>query len=580
MIYDILPVNSYEGNNSNKDFDFDFYIDNENQLKVFLFDKNNIKIELKNGVDYSISGVKNEKGGSITFPIESSSFSTLDNGEFILLELTLPVSQELEYNNSSNLNPKELEYSFDYLTRLIQILKNKLSLCLKVEQCANQTPDELMDNINQSCAKAVIAAQDATNFAEIARESKNSAQNAALVVAETLKDTLNTSQITNCITEIPQNIKLDLTDGVLTLKAGSKVIVPNGFEEDGTTPRFDEIVIEDDLTSTWNSGAYTLALFFYPSTTEIGAYAFSANASGNVEPTTNSNFYNTSTNTVYRYNGSTKSKQLSFPLAIVTSDADDYVSIDQTFNGIGYIGSTIWVDKGVKCLIPNGRNEDGSLKNIEWTNDVLRVRNYSNANKSVVVALRHPQDVYYNDFPLNITETYMPSGSVSYLTKENIWRAHTGSDYYNMLWMLIGSFQTDASGVISNFQPKQPFRAVDYNDFNVLNKNALLDSDQATITGWAFPSNTYKDFTLGASGATYTAPADGWLYFSKYSNAAAQYINIGWSSSNLQINNYAAASGQQLKILAPFKKGEKMRADYNAGGDTNSLRFFYAKGVQ
>ena len=47
-------------------------------------------------------------------------------------------------------------------------------------------------------------------------------------------NTLNTSQITNCITEIPQDIKLELKDGVLTLKAGSKVYVPNGFEANGT----------------------------------------------------------------------------------------------------------------------------------------------------------------------------------------------------------------------------------------------------------------------------------------------------------------------------------------------------------
>ena len=56
---------------------------------------------------------------------------------------------------------------------------------------------------------------------------------------------------TNCITEIPQDIKLELADGVLTLKAGSKVYVPNGFEEDGTTPKFDEIKVNTDLTMTY-----------------------------------------------------------------------------------------------------------------------------------------------------------------------------------------------------------------------------------------------------------------------------------------------------------------------------------------
>ena len=54
------------------------------------------------------------------------------------------------------------------------------------------------------------------------------------------------SQITNCLLEVPQRIKLELNDGVLTLKAGSQVIVPNGFEADGTTPKFDYADITSD----------------------------------------------------------------------------------------------------------------------------------------------------------------------------------------------------------------------------------------------------------------------------------------------------------------------------------------------
>ena len=36
------------------------------------------------------------------------------------------------------------------------------------------------------------------------------------------------SNITNCITEIPENIKLELNSGTLKLKAGSKIWIPNG----------------------------------------------------------------------------------------------------------------------------------------------------------------------------------------------------------------------------------------------------------------------------------------------------------------------------------------------------------------
>ena len=61
-------------------------------------------------------------------------------------------------------------------------------------------------------------------------------------------DLSNSPYTTNRILEIPQDIKLELNNGTLTLKAGSKVYVPNGFESDGTTPKFDVITTTSDLS--------------------------------------------------------------------------------------------------------------------------------------------------------------------------------------------------------------------------------------------------------------------------------------------------------------------------------------------
>ena len=55
------------------------------------------------------------------------------------------------------------------------------------------------------------------------------------------------------------------------------------------------------------------------------------------------------------------------PIAIVSSRGvdDKFASIDQVFNGFGYIGSTVFALPGVKVQIPNGRNEDGTYSFIE-----------------------------------------------------------------------------------------------------------------------------------------------------------------------------------------------------------------------
>lgn len=161
MIYDITPVDNYKGNNLSTQFDFDFYIENKDQLRVYLFNENKTKIELEYNVDYSINEFKNKNGSFITFPLASSVYGVLSDKEEISIELTLPISQETQFNNSSLLNFESLEYALDYLTRLIQIIARKLKLCVKVEECSNTTPDELIEAINSSALSAVEAANNA-----------------------------------------------------------------------------------------------------------------------------------------------------------------------------------------------------------------------------------------------------------------------------------------------------------------------------------------------------------------------------------------------------------------------------------
>ena len=143
MIYDISPVNKYNGNNSSTQFDFDFYIENASQLNVFHYDSQDNKTQLEYNVDYSIHETGNSEGSYITFPITGSEYSVLSDTEKISLELTLPISQETQYNNSSLLNLESLEYSFDYLTRICQIQARQLNRAIKVQETSSIDTDEL-----------------------------------------------------------------------------------------------------------------------------------------------------------------------------------------------------------------------------------------------------------------------------------------------------------------------------------------------------------------------------------------------------------------------------------------------------
>ena len=157
--------------------------------------------------------------------------------------------------------------------------------------------------------------------------------------------------------------------GHATLKSGSKVYIPNGFEVDGTTKKFDEVVIESDLireSSKDTTGDYLI--FYYPEENKISSIKIEETSSGASYPTSTTEkswvYYNTTENKIF-YTGTSGTdwtRQYGFPVAIVEADVLSFIKIKQIFNGIGYIGSHYFMTTGVKCLEPDGWNEDGTYK--------------------------------------------------------------------------------------------------------------------------------------------------------------------------------------------------------------------------
>ena len=95
----------------------------------------------------------------------------------------------------------------------------------------------------------------------------------------------------------------------------------------------------------------------------------------------------------------------------------------------------------------------------------------------------------------------------------------------------------------------------------------------------AMPSNKYIDLELGASGTTYTAPADGWFWISVRSSAASQFINLGNGISGYT-QNYSVTSNDQINLMRPVRKNEIVYIYYSTGGAVNDFRFIYACGSE
>ena len=299
---------------------------------------------------------------------------------------------------------------------------------------------------------------------------------------------LGESQITNCITEIPQDIKLELNNGTLTLKAGSKVYVPNGAGV------FNTITIANDISvSGASTSPGTVRMLYYVGGNNIAVFV--ANSSGTTPPTSGTNqiFYNTSDNTIKRYtNGSVAASGYSLPLALIKDDGTYlHGSIDQVFNGFGYIGSTVFALPGVSGLTANGQNDDGTWRSSAFTLTSVKILNISSYTTIGCPLALNASDLTYQTSYFEQETNPGTNYSLWYNPKTNyLYRSVSTTSFNAINAAVIGTFDR-TNGVVSNLRIKQTFHAVDYND--VVHTN----SDQ-TINGTkTFTANIVVKRTSG-----------------------------------------------------------------------------------
>lgn len=97
----------------------------------------------------------------------------------------------------------------------------------------------------------------------------------------------------------------------------------------------------------------------------------------------------------------------------------------------------------------------------------------------------------------------------------------------------------------------------------------------------SFPSDIYVVLTLGASNSEYVAPADGWFNIRVKTTNTGQYLLVTCKDDNdneiynMEINS--GYTGNNLALLAPVSKGQKIKVSYNSSSSEKSLKFIYAQ---
>lgn len=413
---------SYMGNGEITEFDFRFPFYENNNVVVL---KNNkpatgytiVKTPAGDGADVPYLG------GRVVFqnaPLPTDS---------IVISRKLPLSRVVDYQPLAKIEPKLLNLDMNYLMESLKDFQDEL------------------DTFNE-CYNGIVNVESVEVLLKKANFIEQLIQNKMLVTLDDFN-----SGITNCITEIPQDIKLELNNGTLTLKAGSKVYVPNGFESDGTTPKFDKINIASDTNITGTGGTAQCFICINATGRLSATSAIAASVSGaGVEHINYGLCYDTSTNIIQRWgDGVVAIDKASFPLAIVTVSNGVFTSIDQVFNGFGYIGGTIFALPGIKGLVPNGRNADGTLNSINVFNaTTVKINTPSDGERDICLS-RYSG---YTDVP------YV--GTYIYDAEDNF--VKRSSDGIVGGYVFAGKF-TKTGGQITDFYVRPAFHALDYSDF-------------------------------------------------------------------------------------------------------------------
>ena len=270
------------------------------------------------------------------------------------------------------------------------------------------------------------------------------------------------NKITNCLTAIPQDIMLEINNGNRVAADTCTV-----YKGDGST-----YTIPASTNFSHASSAGTFMLIW------TGSAARHQNIntcfSGSTAPAQGSfsgNYavwYDTTNKVIKLTNdgGSTWIGDNSFPLCVYNSTGTSASSIDQVFNGFGYIGSTIFALPGVEGLIPNGFIGK-SRNNVKLTNNQLLTLTPSFNGSSVLLLGSN-----------NLTA--WGKSDYSYSNDDNYNYYKDGKSY---ALCKIGEYYKDSTGRITSFNPKTTIQATDYYDFKQLDDSAAKLGENNVFTG-------------------------------------------------------------------------------------------------
>lgn len=121
--------NDYVGNNSTDEYDYTFRILSASDLRVTVRDTDDIEDTLVLNTDYTVDGVGEEGGGTVTLTA-----GNLATGYALTIRRVRPLKQETDIRNQGPYFPETVEDAFDHTIMVAQQLQDQIDRCVKLQE--------------------------------------------------------------------------------------------------------------------------------------------------------------------------------------------------------------------------------------------------------------------------------------------------------------------------------------------------------------------------------------------------------------------------------------------------------------
>ena len=156
--------NSYNGDGSTTAFTYTFKITDEDHIEVIIRSSNGTETVKTITTHYTVSGVGNAGGGTVTFTAGNIPIS----GETVILRRDTPQTQGLDLIENDPLPANSLEDAFDKITSITQELQEEVDRSIKLSRTNTMTSTEFAVDASNRANK--LLAFDSAGELQVAQE--------------------------------------------------------------------------------------------------------------------------------------------------------------------------------------------------------------------------------------------------------------------------------------------------------------------------------------------------------------------------------------------------------------------------